>query len=112
RQARAFRNGVQTAWDGSGLDLAYDLVAILIERDQVSEAEALGLMAPTQPIDHDINRGLGISRLEERLAGRSRSDQIQILIACAGRSRERRAWTDAETCANRLVELAETPPVQ
>ena len=106
RQARAFRSGGQSAWDGSGLDLAHALTSILIDRDQVSEAEALGLMAPTQPIDHDINRGLGISRLEERLAGRSRSDQIQILMACAGRSRERKAWADAETCANRLVEFA------
>ena len=109
RQARAFRSGGQSGWDGSGLDLAYALTSILVDRDQIAEAEALGLMAPTQPIDRDIDRGLGVSRLEERLAGRSSSDQIQILIACSSRSRERKAWADAEACANRLIELADSP---
>ena len=112
REARAVTEGRQSGLETPSPHLAYDLVSILIDRDQVAEAEALGLMPPTQPIEHDMNRGLGISRLEERLAGRSLNDQGQILSTCSWRSRERRAWADAEACASRLAAIADTPQLR
>lgn len=109
RQARRFREGDETDRDGNLRNLPQALVAILIDRDDVAGAEALGLMPATAPIDHDIDRGFGISRLEERLAGRSVDDQVQILIACSARSHQRGVPQDAETCANRLADIADTP---
>lgn len=109
RQARRFREGEGTDRDESQRILPQDLVSILIDRDDVAGAEALGLMPPTAPLDRDIERGLGLSRLEERLTGRSVDDQVQILMWCSARSQERGASQDAQTCADRLADIADTP---
>ena len=109
RQARRFLEGAGTDRDESQRNLPQALVSILIDRDDAAGAEALGLMPPTAPIDRDIERGVGLSRLEERLTDRSIDHQVQILIACSARSRERGASQDAETCADRLAEIADTP---
>lgn len=110
RQARRFREGEGTDRGESQRNLVQDLVSILIDRDDVAGAEALGLMPPTAPLERDIERGLGLSRLEERLNGRSVNDQVQVLMACSARSQERGADQDAQTCADRLAEIADTPP--
>ena len=109
RQARRFGEGEGTDRDESQRNLPQDLVSILIDRDDVAGAEALGLMPPTAPLDRDIQRGLGLSRLEERLTGRSVDDQVQILMWCSARSQERDASQDAQTCADRLADIADTP---
>lgn len=109
RQARRFREGEGTDRDESQRNLPQDLVSILIDRDDVAGAEALGLMPATEPIDRDIERGLGLSRLEERLTGRSIDNQVQILMWCSARSQERGSSQDAETCADRLADIADTP---
>lgn len=112
RQARRFRDNDGSGRDQSQRNLPDALVAILIDRDDVAGAEALGLMPATAPIDRDFDRGLGISRLEERLAGRSVDDQVQILMACSGHSNRRGAPQDAETCAKRLSDIADTPSLR
>lgn len=109
RLARRFRDSDGTDAAENQRDLPQALVGILIDRDDVAGAEALGLMPPTAPIDHDIARGVGISRLDERLSGRNIDDKVQILMSCSGRSLDSGALRDAESCAVRLADIADAP---
>lgn len=107
RQARAWRGHGDTPQialltDDPSAPVAAAMTQILLDRDDIAEAEAMGMLDLSSIIRRDFERGLGLSRLDERLAGRPPEVQAQMLLACSGRAQELRLWDDAEACARRL----------
>lgn len=111
RQARAWRDRVDTRQhplliNGSEAPVGTAMTHILLARDDIPAAEALGMLDLSSIIWRDFDHGLGLSRLDERLAGRSLEVQAQLLLACSGRAQELRRWDDADACLRRLEQRA------
>lgn len=111
RQARVWRNRVDTRQhplliNGAEAPVGAAMTHILLDRDDIAGAEAMGMLDLSSIIRRDFDHGLGLSRLEERLAGRPAEVQAQMLLACSGRAQELRLWDDAEACLHRLEQRA------
>lgn len=80
------------------------LQTILVSLGREAEAQSLGWLDPSAGLVQDFESGVGISRLDERLEGKSDGDQFQILSSCIIRAETRTA--DSEACALRLLTLS------
>lgn len=111
RQARVWRDRVDTRQhplliNGSEAPVGAAMTQILLDRDDIAGAEAMGMLDLSSIIRRDFDHDLGLSRLDERLAGRPAEMQAQLLLACSGRAQELRLWNDADACLRRLEQRA------
>lgn len=83
------------------------LQAILLSRDDLAGARALGWLSPDA--GRDFAAGRGVSRLDEHLSGSTGDDQGQILISCRYLALETGDPDAAAVCAERFADLADTP---
>lgn len=84
------------------------LHTILVAEGRDAEAEALGWLPPAAGISQDFETGLGVTRLNTRLEGRSEGDRRTILSTCLGLASARLDTEAAEICALRLLDMEGT----
>lgn len=85
------------------------LQAILLSRDDLAGARALGWLSPDAGLRRDFAAGRGVSRLDDHLSGSTEDDQGQILISCRYLALEAGDPDAAAVCAERFADSADTP---
>lgn len=85
------------------------LQTILLSRDDLDGARALGWLSPDAGLRRDFAAGRGISRLDDHLSNRTEDDQGQILIICRHLALQTGDLDAAAVCAERFADLADTP---
>lgn len=111
-QGRAFADGrdPQGVLSGDGQPGATQgLQTILLSRDDIAGARALGWLPPDAALRRDFTAGRGISRLDSHLAAAAPDDQRQMLIHCWHMALEAGDRVSAAVCAERFADLADTP---
>lgn len=111
-QGRAFADGrdPQGVLSGDGQPGATQgLQTILLSRDDIAGARALGWLPPDAALRRDFTAGRGISRLDSHLAAATPDDQRQMLIHCWHMALEAGDRVSAAVCAERFADLADTP---
>tara|TARA_R110002051_G_scaffold3190_2_gene17289 strand:- start:15 stop:1931 length:1917 start_codon:yes stop_codon:yes gene_type:complete len=86
------------------------LQAILVSRDDIVGAEALGWLSPDTGLRRDFALGRGISRLDEQLARFGPEEQGNILMTCWRLSLEADDPASAGLCAGKYATLADNDP--
>jgi len=86
------------------------LQAILVSRDDIAGAEALGWLSPDTGLRRDFALGRGISRLDEHLARFRPEEQGNILMSCWRLSLEADDPASAGLCAGKYAAGADNDP--
>tara|TARA_R110002167_G_scaffold26492_4_gene91229 strand:- start:425 stop:2356 length:1932 start_codon:yes stop_codon:yes gene_type:complete len=84
------------------------LQAILVSRDDIAGAEALGWLNPDTGLRRDFEAGRGISRLDEHLSRTAPESRGSVLISCRYLALEARDLASAAVCTKRFATLADT----
>lgn len=111
-QGRAFADGrdPQGVLSGDGQPGATQgLQTILLSRDDIAGARALGWLSPEAGLRRDFTAGRGLSRLDSHLAATAPDDQRRMLIHCWHMALEAGDRVSAAVCAERFADLADTP---
>jgi hypothetical protein len=109
-QGRAFADGDRNTpiLPGDGQPGAVQgLQAILVSRDDIAGAEALGWLSPDAGLRRDFEAGRGVTRLDEHLSRTAPESRGSILISCWYLALETKDLDSAAICTEEFATLAD-----